>query len=131
MTIAKGLILLLAIPLLALLGLGFFVTHQLDKIESHSQFMNIQVDSLSTLGNILRCFAESRVSIRTYLLAGEKFEQGRAETVFRENQAALNRLLARYAQSLITSDEDRRMCSQFQDLARRWSVEAGDILSRG
>ncbi len=128
MTIARGLIVLLAIPLLALFGLGFFVTNQLARIESHSQFMNLQVESLSALGNILRCFAESRVSIRTYLLAQDKAEQARAEESFRENQGEMGRLLGRYADALISNDEDRRMCIQFQDLVGQWFAEAEKLI---
>ena len=129
MTIARGLIILLATPLLALFGLGFFATNQLARIESHSQFMTLRAEGLSALGDILRCYAESRISVRTYLLAEDNAEQARAETALRENQAELNLLLTRYTETLISGDEDRRMCTQFQDLNRRWSAEAGKVIS--
>ncbi len=129
MTIARGLIILLAIPLLALFCLGFFVSNRLASIESHSRFMILQVESLSALGNITRSYEESRVSVRNYLLADDKDEQARDAGVLRANQEELNRLLAKYAGSLISSEEDRRMCSQFQDLNRRWAAEAAKLLS--
>ena len=129
MNIARGLILLLAVPLIALLGLGYFVTHQLAKIESHSEFMNLQVESLSALGSVARYSAGSSASVRTYLLAQDKAEQSKAAAALRQNQAELNRLLARYADNLVSSDEDRRMLMQFQDLNRRWFAEAEKLIS--
>jgi hypothetical protein len=45
MTIARRLILLLATPFLALLGLGVFATNQLGRIESQSRIVGLQVNS--------------------------------------------------------------------------------------
>ena len=56
-TIAKRLVLLLAVPLLALAGLGVFSRLQLANIETRSRFVaELQVPSLATLGNISRAF---------------------------------------------------------------------------
>ena len=55
MTIAKRLIVLLAVPLLALLGLGLFTRLQLANIEERSRFVaESQVESLALLGNLAR-----------------------------------------------------------------------------
>ena len=52
MTIAKRLVLLLAVP--ALIGLGAFTRWQLTTIETRSRFVaELQVPSLATLGNML------------------------------------------------------------------------------
>ena len=68
MTIAKRLILLLAVPLLALLGLGIFSRLQLANIEERSRFVaESQVESLAMLGNVSRSFAELRVYVRSHL----------------------------------------------------------------
>ncbi len=130
MTIARGLILLLAIPLLALAGLGYFVINQMAGVEKHSRFVvDLQVASVATLGNVMRCYEDSRVSIRNYLLAEEKAERDRAEAALGKNQEELNRLIKLYSETLISSDEDRRMCTQFQDLNRRWSAEAQKLIA--
>ena len=81
MTIGKRLIILLAVPLLILVGLGIFVRTELTSIEGHTKFLaQTQIGSLATLGNISRATAELRVSLRNYLLAKEKSDQDRAQS---------------------------------------------------
>jgi HAMP domain-containing protein len=129
MSIAKSLILLLAIPLLALVGLGYLVTDQLARIDSHGRFMTLQVRNLTALGYITHCFEEARVSVRTYLLADDKVAQVRAEASLRTNQAELKRLVAQYAESLISNEEDRDMCSRFAESSRMWSAEVDEVVA--
>jgi hypothetical protein len=65
MTIARRLMILVALPLLILTGLGIFTKVQLAGIETRSRFVaETQVGSLAALGNISRSFAELRVSVR-------------------------------------------------------------------
>ena len=72
MTIARRLILLLAIPLLVLLGLGVYVVVQLRGLEKQSRFLaELQTPSLAGLGNISRSLAELRVGIRSFVLADD------------------------------------------------------------
>ena len=64
MTIAKRLIFLLAVPLMALLGLGIFARVQLARIEERSRFVaESRIVALATLGNVSRNFAELRVNM--------------------------------------------------------------------
>jgi signal transduction histidine kinase/CheY-like chemotaxis protein/HPt (histidine-containing phosphotransfer) domain-containing protein/HAMP domain-containing protein len=130
MTISRRLILLLAIPLLALLSIGAFIQVQIGRVQTLSRFVvDMQVESVASLGRSLRYFAEARMSVRTYMLAPGIEEQARAENAFRENEAHLSRELAQYGEHLISSDEDRRLWNQFLDLHRRWSAEAEKIVS--
>src|SRR5258705_13195305 len=70
MTIAKRLIILLAVPLVALLGLGVFVRMQLSDVEDKSRFVaESRISALATIGNLTRSFAELRMDVRGYLLA--------------------------------------------------------------
>ena len=130
MSISRRLTLLLAIPLSAICGLYFLGTTRFSRIETQSRIMGLQVGSITALGSVLRCFAEMRLSVRSYLMAGEPAEQARAEAAFRQNQAELNRLLARYGDKLISSDEDRRLLYAFQDLSGRWRAEIEKILAQ-
>ena len=130
MTMARRLTLLLAIPLLALFGLGFFVTNQFAKIEEHSRFVvEKQVQSLAALGNISRTFAEARVSIRSYLLATDSVGRADSEALLRQKQVELTRLLARYADGLVSSAPDRRLMTDFKDLSLQWTKETEDLIS--
>ena len=129
MTIRRRLILLLAVPLIALAGLGYFVANQIATIQKASRFIDLQVGSLSTLGEIVRCYSDSRVAVRSYLIAPGKQEQSLAEKHLRENQSELGRLFKLYGDSLISTDDDRRMLMQFQDLNRRWLAESEKIMS--
>ena len=129
MTIARRLTLLVMAPLIAFVGLGVFVRVQIAKIETIGRFVvDLQVESLASLGTILRGFGEARIGIQRYLLAADEYERVRAEAAFRENQKEVSGELTRYATNLISSDEDRRMCLQFQDLFRRWSAEAEKLM---
>ena len=62
MTIARRLILLLAVPLLVLLALGIISLQRLARIEERSRFLaDDEIESLAALGNMSRTFAELRV----------------------------------------------------------------------
>src|SRR3954452_10353299 len=83
MTIARRLTILLALPLLALLALGFFSRIQLGKVEERSRFVaESRIAALATLGNLSRSFQELRVSIRSFLLATDNAQRGSARIAF-------------------------------------------------
>ena len=119
MTIGKRLIILLAVPLLILVGLGIFFRMQLASIEEHTKFLaQTQIGSLATLGNISRATAEVRVSLRNYLLAKEKSEQDRAQANFDAAKAELSRLLHYFADNFVSDNRDRRLMEEYRDLSR-------------
>ena len=65
MTIGKRLIVLVAVPLVALLVLGIFARIRLSEIEYRSRFVaETQLGSVAALGSISASFAELRVSVR-------------------------------------------------------------------
>jgi two-component system, sensor histidine kinase and response regulator len=129
MTFSKRLIVLLTVPLLTLIALGVFVQVEISRVETLSRsVLDLQVQSVAALGATLRHFAEARVNIRTYLLAQDAAEQAQALKVYHDSQSEVARDLARYGESLISSDEDRRLLNQFTDVYRRWSAEADKII---
>jgi Four helix bundle sensory module for signal transduction len=82
MTIGKRLILLLAVPLIALLGFGVFARVQLSRIEERSRFVSeSQLAGVAVLGNISRSFAEIRVNVCSFLLATDQTQQVEARGV--------------------------------------------------
>ena len=102
MTIAKRLILLLAVPLLALVGLGVFSRLQLTAIETRSRFVaELQVPSLAALGNISRTFTELRVLVRNHLLATSEAERSSIRSTFEREEVELGRLLDQYERNQI------------------------------
>ena len=130
MTIAKRLALLLAVPILILISLGAFVVYQLNVIEKKSRFAGEnQIESLAALGNISRRVTEMRVSIRNELLGEQTPEQVMSADALRQNAAELSRLVARYGDTLIADDTDRRLYTEFRELSREWTAEAGRLLS--
>ena len=68
------------------------------------------------------------MSTRTYFLTEDKDEQARAEKSVLQNAAELKRLLARYGDSLVSDDKDRRLFTEVVDLSRQWSVEAHKLM---
>jgi len=122
--------LLLAVPLVGLVGLGAFVRSQIAVIEAMTRYVvDLQIESLVTLGEISRCGSEMRVHIRTYLLADGEASQNRAEADLRQNQAKLNDLLGTYADRLISSEKDRRLLTEYRELIREWSSECEKVIA--
>src|SRR6516165_3638892 len=107
MTIGKRLLILLAVPLVALIGLGVFVRSQLREVESSSRFVSeSQIPSLAVLGNLSRNVEELRVIVRSHLLTTNRAEQEKAEAAFATAEAEVTRLLSQYGDSLVSNDRD-------------------------
>ena len=116
MTIGKRLVLLLAVPLLALVGLGVFTRFQLTTIETRSRFVaDKQVPSLASLGNISRVFAELRVQLRNDVLATSEAERARVRSTFERDEVELRRLLDDYERRLISDDRDGRLLNDYRN----------------
>jgi len=130
MTIAKRLSILLAVPLVALLGFGIFTRTQLSKIEQQSRFVaETQIGSLAAMGDLTRHFAELRVAVRNHLLATNQAAQEKARLAFEAEEVEVNRLLSQYADRLISDDPDRRMLDEYRDLCREYITRARTVLA--
>jgi len=129
MTIARRLILLVALPLLALIGLSVFTRLQLVEIDARSRFVaQTQVVSLASLGHISRCYTELRVNVRTHLLTSDPAELDRARADFKADKEELVRRLGEYADTLISDEKDRRLMNDFRDLSREWISGAEKVI---
>jgi len=130
MTIAKRLVLLLAVPLLALVGLGAFTLLQFTTIETRSRFVaELQIPSLATLGNISRTLAELRVELRNHVLATSEADRASVRSTFERHEAELGRLLDQYEHSLISDERDRRLLNDYRNQYREWLDRAKQIMS--
>ena len=130
MTIAKRLIILLTVPLVALVGLGVFTRLQLAEIEARSRFVaESRIVALATLGNLSRSFTELRVNVRSHLLATDDAQRAAARAAFDEDERDVNRLLQQYADSLVLGDKDRRLLGEYQTLSREWIAGAKQAMS--
>jgi signal transduction histidine kinase/CheY-like chemotaxis protein/HAMP domain-containing protein len=130
MTIAKRLILLLTVPLLALTGLGVYTRWQLTTIETRSRFVaELQVPSLAMLGNISRILAELRVQLRNHMLAPSEAERASVRSTFERDDAELGRMLDQYERNLVSDDRDRRLLNDYRSQYRDWLDRAKQIMS--
>src|SRR6188472_2594008 len=119
MTIGKRLLIVLAVPLVALLGFGVFARIQLSRIEERSRFVaDSQLTSVAVLGNISRSFAEIRVNLRSFLLATDQSQRTEALTAFDADDRVLTELLQRYGDSLVSDEHNRRLFGDFRELSR-------------
>jgi signal transduction histidine kinase/DNA-binding response OmpR family regulator/HAMP domain-containing protein len=129
-TIARRLLILLAVPLLILVGLGVFARIQLGTIEAQTRFLaEKQVGSLAVLGNVSRAYTEMRVHIRSYLLTDDKAEQARARGLFAVDKAEVIKLLDRYGDAFVSDDRDRRLFVEYQALARQYIEGAEAVMA--
>jgi len=130
MTIAKRLIVLLAVPILALLALAVFTRLQLTTIETQSRFVaDLQIPSLATLGNISRAYAELRVQLRNHVLATSDVERARIREAFERDEAVFGRLLDDYERRLISGDRDHRLLNDYRTQYRVWLNRANDVMA--
>ena len=129
MTIGKRLIVLVAVPLVALLVFGMFARVRLSEIEERSRFVaENQLGSVTALGGIAASFAELRVSVRNTLLAADQSERAAARAAFDENDRTLSQLLQQYGASSISDERDRQLLGRFEDLNRQYIVEARQVM---
>jgi two-component system sensor histidine kinase/response regulator len=125
MTIARRLIVLLAVPLLTFFGLGLFVRAQLARIEDRTRFVaESRVVALARLGDISRSFSEMRVNLRSQLLATDAAARARARAAFDQDRTELSRLLTDYADTRSTSDQGRRLLNDFRSGSEQWTANA-------
>src|SRR5215203_4541609 len=125
MTIAKRLIILLTLPLVALAALGIFTGLQLAKIEASSRFLaESRIVALATVGNLSRSFSELRVNVRSFVLATTDADRVAARVAFAEDEQDVNRLLQEYADHLILDEKERRLLGEYQTLSREWIAGA-------
>src|SRR5262249_32191331 len=119
MTIAKRLVILLAVPLLILVGLEVFTLFELSRIEGRSRFVaESRIEALATLGALTRSSTELRVDVRNYVVATNQNQRTAARSAFDEDERDVNRLLQEYADHLISSDQGRRFLNDHRDLSR-------------
>src|SRR5262249_45825382 len=125
---AKRLVLLLAVPLVALLVVGGILDLQLRAIEKRGTYVTeLQLPSVGAIGNITRKHAELRVSLRDYLLAPGDKERARAMAAFDAAEKDMNRLLDEYGDKYISDEQDRRLLGENRKLTDQWIAEAKEL----
>jgi PAS domain S-box-containing protein len=130
MTIGKRLLLLLAVPLIALIGFGVFARIQLSQIEERSRFVaESQLAAVAVLGNISQSFAEIRVNLRSFLLASDDSQRADARAAFDEDDRALTQLLQQYGDAFVHDERNRGLFADFRDLSRRYVTEARRVMA--
>ncbi len=130
MTIARRLLILLAVPVIALLGLGWFTGVQLAGIESRSRFVaENQIGSLVTLAAIDRSYANQRIILRNHLLTEGGARKGKLDLDFSAGKAESDRLLALYADQFVSDAQDRRLLDDFRSLGQEWTRGAEQVMA--
>ncbi len=128
MSIAKRLIILLAVPLILMVAMGVFGVLRLQNLEQRTQVAAIlQSKSLAVLGNISRSQAEMRINVRACLLAENEARRTEALEMFNADRVEVARLLSEYADHLISSEQERSLCEAYRDLAHRWEESAAEV----
>ncbi|MBV9442073.1 MAG: PAS domain S-box protein, partial [Acidobacteriaceae bacterium] len=130
MTIAHRLALLLALPIAVLVALSGFCIYELMNIQKNSRFLGeVQIESLAALGNISGRLEDARVELRNCLLAENTATIAEAAKTFDNKAAELTILLARYGDSLISDETDRRQYTEFRELNHDWTADAKRLIS--
>ena len=130
MTIARRLMVLVAVPLVALMGLAGLVLYELSLVESRSRFVaESQIPALAIVGNLSRTFEQLRVEMRSHLLARTPEERARAIAAFDADDADIARLLDRYRDSIVSDEKGRRLIEDYRSTSREWIVGARQALA--
>ncbi len=129
MTIARRILLLTGAAPLVLVVLGALIHFEVARIESRSRFVaEVQVPSLSAVGNISRSFEEMRVGLRDHLLASDAAGLARSRRTVDARRAELDQLFRRYADTLVSDDRDRRLLDEFRALSGEWTSAANRLM---
>jgi signal transduction histidine kinase/CheY-like chemotaxis protein/CHASE3 domain sensor protein len=130
MTIAKRLIILLAVPLVAMLGLGVFTRLRLARIEAQSRFVaESRIVALATVGNLSRGSSEMRVNVRSYLLATDETGRRNARAAFAQDEDDVTRLLREYADTLVLGGREQRLMDEYRARTREWVADAHQAMA--
>ncbi len=130
MTIARRILLLAGVTPLVLIALGVLNQIEIGSIERRSRFVaQVQVPSLSALGNISRTFEEMRVALRDHLLAIDPASRTADRETFTTRQGELVRLLRQYADGLVSDEQDRRLLDEFRASHAEWTSVAEAMMS--
>jgi PAS domain S-box-containing protein len=129
MNIARRLIILLVVPLVAFIALGIFNWIEVENVKTQTRFVTqIQVPSLVTMESLTRSFGEMRVEERNSLVATNKAERAEIEAGFGKEEANIHTLLQQYADSLISDDHDRRLMNDYKDAVLSWIAGAKRVM---
>ena len=130
MTIARRLMILLAVPLLILIGIGIITRQQMARVEERTRFVvESRVVALARLENISRTFAELRVNVRSFLLATDESARAAARKAYDADRVELEQLLVDYADYRTTTAQGRRLLEDFRTMSREWLAGADEVMS--
>ena len=130
MTIARRLILLMAVPFLILFGIWAVTRMQMAQVEERIRFVaESRVVALARLGDISRSFAEMRVNVRSFLLAANPADQAAARKAYDLDRTEFGRLLDDYADKRVAGDQGRRMLNDYRTMSREWMKQADQAMA--
>lgn len=130
MTFAHRFVLLLGVPLVAMIALGVLTRTQIARIEAQAQFVaESRISALVTLGHLARHLTELRGGARRYLMADDQAQADEARSAFDLSEREVVRLLRHYADSLLVSDQGRRLAGEMQSLSLDWVAGARQAMS--
>ena len=121
MTIAKRLILLLAVPLLIILGIGLSTRQEMGRIEESTRYMaESRVVALARIGDITRKFAEMAVSTRNSILETDPSLRSAAQAKADAARIEVRLLLDDYAKNRVGSVKGGQYLHEFQMICEEW-----------
>ncbi len=124
MTIAKRLILLLAVPLLIILGIGFATRKEMERIEESTRYMaESRVVALARIGDITRNFAEMAVSTRNAILETDPSRRSTAQAKADAARIEVRLLLDDYQKNRVGSIKGGNYLHEFQKICEEWIVK--------
>ena len=130
MTIARRLILLLALPLLILVGIGMITLEQMGRVENRTRFVaESRMVATARLGDISRNFGSMRIEMRNFLLATDDAHRTAAQAAYNALGAELTRQLDEYSEKSITSERGREYLNEFRAMSWEWKTKADQVMS--
>lgn len=130
MTIARRLVILVAVPLLVLIVLAIFSRIELISIETRSRDVaEMKIVSLAKLGNIAREFAELRISARGCLLFVDGMEHDKDFAAFQADKAKFLQSLDEYSQNLVSDTQEQDLLTEYRALSNQWIAGAEKAMS--
>jgi signal transduction histidine kinase/CheY-like chemotaxis protein/HAMP domain-containing protein len=127
MTIAKRLTLLLAVPLLIILGIGLATRQELSRIETSTRYVaESRVVALARIGDITRKFAEMAVSTRNSILETDPSLRAAMQAKADAARIEIRLLLDDYGKNWVGSAKGGEYFHEFQEVCEEWMVKVDE-----
>ncbi|MBX3359498.1 MAG: response regulator [Phycisphaeraceae bacterium] len=130
MSISRRLVILVVVPLLATLALAVLAFRKTEALELRTrELAQTQIESLATIERFSSIFSVHRLQLRRCVTSNDSAACAECRADLSANASDLESLFTRYAQDLVSNEEDAQIFARVHDLSDQWISGAHAVLA--